>query len=117
MRWLIWGFLLVANNAAGTMTSRARNSASYGYHGFAAMLNHACWYLVNFIFVGVAVDIGRNYDWQQALLVWLFYTFCSSVGSITMHYISINYLEKGNRRVGVYDDVKVNSNGGYEAKP
>lgn len=103
MRWLIWGLLLILNNGAGTLTSRARNSASYAYHGSAAMLNHACWFMVNFMFVDAAVNLGKNFGWTDALRVWLFYTACSSVGSITMHYVSINFLEKGNRRVGSYE--------------
>jgi hypothetical protein len=103
-RWIVWGTLLALTNGFSTLVSRARNTPSYGYHGICALLNHATWFVVNVMFVGVAIDIGALKDWRQASLAWLFYTACSTTGSMAVHFISLNYLEKGNRRVGAYGD-------------
>jgi len=105
MRWIVWGLLLAATNGASTLTSRARNTPSYGYHGIASLINHGIWFVTNVMFVGVAIDIGKSASWGTSAAVWLFYVTCSTAGSIGIHWISINYLETGKRRVGRYDDV------------
>lgn len=107
-RWLIWGVLLAVTNGFSTLVSRARNTPDYGYHAFCAVLNHATWFLVNVMFVGVAIDIGAFTDKRAAVFAWGFYITWSTVGSVIMHYVSIKYLEKGNRRVGGYDDRRDN---------
>lgn len=104
MKWILWGLLLALTNGASTLTSRARNTPSYTYHGLAACANHAIWFCANVMFVGVAIDIGALSNWRLAAGAWLFYTVCSTIGSIGVHWVSINYFEKGNRRVGAYED-------------
>lgn len=103
MKWILWGCMLALTNGFSTWVSRARNTPSYGYHGSVAALNHATWFITNVIFVGVAVGIQDFHDWRTAALAWIFYVICSTCGSVSMHYISINYFETGNRRVGSYD--------------
>ena len=103
-RWIIWGLLLAITNGFSTLVSRARNTPSYSYHGICAAANHATWFIVNVMFVGVAIEVGALTDWRQAGFAWLFYTVCSTVGSVVVHYVSMNYFEKGNRRVGSYED-------------
>lgn len=104
MRWLLWGALLILTNGASTLTSRARNTPSYSYHGAAALFNHATWFCTNVMFVGVAIDIGHSKSWPEAIGALSFYVVCSTIGSIGVHWISINYFEKGNRRVGAYEE-------------
>lgn len=104
IRWVAWGLLLALTNGCSTLTSRARNTPSYWYHGTAAFLNHAIWFVVNVMFVGVAIDIGKGdvAGWRAGA-AWAFYAVCSTAGSILVHWISIRFLEKGNRKVGAYD--------------
>lgn len=102
MRWLVWGALLMLTNGASTLTSRARNTPSYGYHAAAACFNHGTWFFTNILFVGVAIDISKSSGWREGALSALFYVTCSTIGSIGMHWISIRYFEKGDRRVGSY---------------
>jgi len=104
MKWILWGLLLAATNGASTLTSRARNTPSYGYHGVAACVNHAIWFCTNVMFVGIAIDIGALHDWHKAVGAFVFYTTCSTIGSVSIHWISINYFETGNRRVGAYEE-------------
>lgn len=99
-RFLAWGILLILNNVFGTLTSRARNTPSYTYHGITACLNHGAWFLTNVIFIGVAIDItveGRS-GLLRGLLVWLYYTTCATAGSISAHYLSMHHFEKGIRK-------------------
>lgn len=97
MRWLIWGIMLALTNGFSTLVSRARNTPSYGYHAVCATLNHGTWFVVNVLFVGVAVDIGATKDFELATHAFLFYTACSTFGSVVMHYLCVNYFEKGIR--------------------
>lgn len=106
MKWILWGCLLALTNGASTLTSRARNTPSYSYHGMAAMFNHGVWFCTNVMFVGIAIDIGKQPDIMSAFGAFVFYTVCSTIGSVTVHYVSINYFERGNRRVGAYEDTK-----------
>lgn len=102
-KWIAWGFLLALTNGASTLTSRARNTPSYWYHGLASFVNHSVWFLTNVMFVGVAVDIGRgSLTLGAAAAVWAFYASCSTAGSVAVHWLSITCFEKGNRRVGAY---------------
>lgn len=103
-RWIVWGVLLAMTNGFSTLVSRARNTPSYSYHGICALLNHATWFVVNVMFVGVAIDIGALHETKQAAFAWVFYTLCSTLGSILVHFLSLNYFEKGNRRIGVYEE-------------
>lgn len=97
-QWLIWGTMLVAVNVAGTLTSRARNTASYTYHGITAAINHGCWFITQFLFVGIAVDMIKQPSWSGRFYAFLFYATCSTVGSIAAHYSSHTYFEKWLRK-------------------
>jgi hypothetical protein len=46
------------------------------------------------------VKILREGAWWEAVGVVVFYTTFTMIGSVSMHWISMNYLEKGRRRVG-----------------
>lgn len=103
MKWLAWGILLFTTNFFGTLTSRARNTPSYAYHGTVACLNHATWFMATVMFVGAAVNIEKLGDWKQAVLTGAFYTACSTASSIAAHFGAIHFLERdGKRRVGSY---------------
>jgi hypothetical protein len=101
-KWLAWGVLLAVTNGCSTLTSRARNTPSYWYRGLAAFANHAVWFVVNVMFVGVAIDISKG-GAATGLGPWAFYAVCSTAGSIGVHWLSIRFFERGNRRVGAYE--------------
>lgn len=98
MQWTVWGIMLVAVNIAGTLTSRARNTSSYYYHGITAGINHGCWFITQFLFVGVAVDMIKQPSWRGRFLTFVFYAVCSTVGSIAAHVVSHEYFEKWLRK-------------------
>ncbi|WP_276200351.1 hypothetical protein [Chelatococcus sp. XZ-Ab1] len=95
--WVIWAALLMAQNAAFTWVSRARNSGSIPYHAVAAVFSNGVWILSMFI----VVDKLREAEGiAQIAAVATFYTVFTVAGSVAMHWFSMSYLEKGKRRVG-----------------
>jgi NhaP-type Na+/H+ or K+/H+ antiporter len=98
MTWVLWGFMLLVQNASHTWTSRARNSRSLRYHAVAAVFSNGVW----FVSLGVAVDKIRDAQgdpWLFAATA-LFYTVCTVIGSVGMHHILMTRVETGNRCVG-----------------
>ena len=97
--WALWGLLLVGQNAAFTLVSRARNSNSLTYHAWASLLSNGVWFMSNFILFGAFIDIIKNSDWTLAVSVGLFYTMCTMGGSLGMHYLALHHIEKPKLRI------------------
>lgn len=98
MSWALWALLLIVQNAAFTWVSRARNSGSYRYHAIAAVFSNGVWFASQFILIGVVVN-----DLTTPIAIvgaGLLYTAATVVGSVLMHWVLINYLERGKRKVG-----------------
>ncbi len=53
-----WFILLIVQNAAFTLVSRARNSGSYSYHALAAVFSNGIWFASQFILIGMVVKLG-----------------------------------------------------------
>lgn len=95
--WLVWALLLIVQNAAFTWVSRARNSGSYAYHAVASVCSNGIFIIQMFFLVD---KIHQTKGFWQTTAVCAAYTVFTVTGSITMHWVSINYLEKGKRKVG-----------------
>lgn len=100
MTWLLWGTLLILQNAAFTWVSRARNSGSYRYHAVAAVCSNGVWIAQQFILIDVLVKLIREGSLLEQIGTAVFYVACTVTGSVLMHWISIHYLETGKRKVG-----------------
>jgi hypothetical protein len=98
--WVLWAFFLIIQNAAFTFVSRARNSGSYALHAIAAVCSNGVWIIAQFVSLKVIIDAITSGSWGERIWVVVFYTACTVVGSISMHWISVNYIEKGKRKVG-----------------
>jgi hypothetical protein len=98
MIWILWGVILVAQNAAFTWVSRARNSGSIPYHAVACVASNGIWIASMFLVVD-QLQAAKG-DANRMLLVGLFYTACTVAGATFMHWFSMRFLEKGKRRVG-----------------
>jgi flagellar biosynthesis component FlhA len=98
MSLVFWFLLLVVQNAAFTWVSRARNSGSYGYHAIASVFSNGVFFVSQFILIGLAVTPGMSP--RQIAVLAAVYISGTCAGSILMHWISINWLEKGKRKVG-----------------
>jgi hypothetical protein len=93
-----WFLLLVIQNAAFTWVSRARNSGSYGYHAIAAVFSNGVWFVSQFLLIGMVArpDMGM----AEATQLGAIYVAGTVCGSVLMHWVSVNYLERGKRKVG-----------------
>lgn len=98
MNLIAWFFILVVQNAAFTWVSRARNSGSYGYHAIAAVFSNGVWFASQLILIGFVARPGM--DAGDALRLGSVYVAGTVTGSVLMHWISVNYLERGKRKVG-----------------
>lgn len=99
MTWLLWGLSMVLTQFFSTLTSRARNTSSYAYHGICAGLNHGTWLVAQTFLINSIVSTTSIRAFLVALA---FYTSVSTAASIAAHYVSITYFERGKRRIGAY---------------
>ena len=88
------------HNAAFTFGSRARNSGSYLLHAIAAVASNGVWIASQFVSLGIILDAIKNGSWARSLAVGAFYTTFTVAGSVLMHWVGVNYIEKGKRKVG-----------------
>jgi hypothetical protein len=98
--YLALAALLVLQNAAFTLVSRARNSGSYAFHAAAAVGSNGVWFVSQLLLLDQMLTVIRNGTWSAALALLVFYTACTVTGSVGMHWLSVNYIEKGKRKVG-----------------
>lgn len=98
MSLIFWFLLLVVQNAAFTWVSRARNSGSYGYHAVAAVFSNGVFFVSQFFLIGLVAKPGMPLS--EAVGLGAIYIAGTVVGSVLMHYASINWLESGRRKVG-----------------
>jgi len=73
MMWILWALLLIIQNFAFTMVSRARNSKSIVYHAMAALFSNGIWFASQFILVGMFMRVIKDADWQLAVLGGMLY--------------------------------------------
>ena len=97
---LIWALVLLIQNASFTLVSRARNSGSIKFHAAAAVASNGVWFASQFIVIASIVDVIKKSDVLLGLGYGAWYTLWTVLGSISMHYISMKWLEKGKRKVG-----------------
>jgi len=86
---MIWNILqmlglVILQNASFTLVSRARNSDSIMYHGIASILSNGMWLLV-------IKNVVTNFDKPE--LMWT-YLIGSVIGSLSMHWFVMKYIEK-----------------------
>lgn len=85
MNYILLFFVTILQNASFTLVSRARNSKSLLLNGFASVLSNGIWFIV-----------VRNVtqDNVNTLLLGITYTVAATIGSVGMHWLSMNVLEK-----------------------
>ena len=91
--WVGWAFLLVMQNAAFTLVSRARNSKSVTYHALAALGSNGVWFASQFLLFGFMLDVLKDGTWIDAAIIGAWYTFWTLVGSVGMHWLALRKLE------------------------
>ena len=86
--WIIWGILLILQNAAHTATSRARNSKGakgLWYNGVASVFSNGVWFASQFFIVNMLINVK---DKPMAFTFTLiFYVILTMFGSVMSQYI------------------------------
>jgi phosphotransferase system glucose/maltose/N-acetylglucosamine-specific IIC component len=100
---LAWALLLVVQNAAFTMVSRARNSGSDWYHGIAAVFSNGIWFAAFYFTWNFLDAIKESGNTAYAMLIGGVYIAATVTGSVTMGKFLRRFIERGKRRVGHYD--------------
>ena len=100
MEWVVWGVLLLLQNASFTWVSRARNSSSISYHAIAAIFSNGVWIVNQFVLVNKFIDVKRSGNVPLLISTCAFYTVLTVVGSVSMHSFLMAHIEKGKRRIG-----------------
>lgn len=98
MSLFYWFLLLVVQNAAFTLVSRALISGSYRYHALAATISSSVWFASQFILIGMVAKPGT--DLAEAIKLGIIYVAATVIGSVLMHWASVNYLERVKRKAG-----------------
>ena len=95
MNWYLWGLLLILQNASFTWTSRARNSGSVKSNAVASIFSNGIWMVGQSVIV---VNIAQHTAplWQMVL----FYAMLTAIGSATMQWLLMRYVERGKLKVG-----------------
>lgn len=95
MEWLIWGVLLVLQNASHTATSRARNSKGtrgLWYNGIASVFSNGIWFASQFFIVNMLINVKDKP--AQFALTCLFYVVLTMFGSVASQWYLMKVEEK-----------------------
>jgi hypothetical protein len=87
-QWIIWGVLLILQNAAHTATSRARNSKGkigLWYNGVASIFSNGVWFASQFFIVNMLIAVKDKPTQFTTVLV--FYIALTAFGSVTMQWL------------------------------
>ena len=89
MEWIIWGILLVLQNASHTATSRSRNSKSLWYTGIASVFSNGIWFASQFFIVNKL--IASKDDPGLFLAIMVFYVALTVIGSTGAHWFLMKW--------------------------
>lgn len=98
LEWLIWGVLLILQNAAHTATSRARNSKGargLWYNGIASLFSNGIWFASQFFIVNMLINVKDKP--AQFAATCLFYVMLTMFGSVASQW----YLMKVEAKRGI----------------
>lgn len=86
---LIWGVLLVLQNAAHTATSRSRNSKSLWYTGIASVFSNGIWFASQFYIVNML--ISAKSDAVRFTMILVFYVALTALGSVAAQWYLMKF--------------------------
>lgn len=91
--WLLWGILLIAQNASHTASSRAKNSTSLRYSASTGVLSNGIWFASLYITVG-QMTAAKGHPWQ-IVAVGLFYILMTVGGTVAAHWWLMRFEKRG----------------------
>lgn len=93
--WLVWGALLILQNAAHTATSRSRNSKSLWYSATASVFSNGIWFASQFYIVNQLIAAKGN--WPRLTLLLVVYSTLTAAGTVLSHWLLMRF----ERRKGI----------------
>lgn len=100
LKLIAWAGLLLIQNASFTLVSRARNSGSIQFHAVASVFSNGVWFASQIFVVNFIVEAFKANNLPYLIFIAFYYTVFTVIGSVSMHFISMKYFEKGKRKVG-----------------
>lgn len=94
MDYILWGLLLICQNFAFVLVSRARQTKSLVFHGLASVPSNGIWFISQFILVDKITKTLHTADWGHGIAIGLFYMTFTLTGSLLSHHMSMKYFEK-----------------------
>lgn len=89
--WLLWGVLIAIQNAMFTWTSRARNSDKILQHAIAIPIAQCVYFLCSLFALDNGIKVVREGNYAAGAAQLLLYMFCTSVGSLSSHWIALRH--------------------------
>lgn len=94
-QWIVWGLLLILQNASHTASSRAKNSRSLWYSAGTGVFSNGVWFASQFFIVNMLVA-AKDDPWKLAG-VSVYYVALTVGGTVLSHW----YLMRFERRRGI----------------
>ncbi len=96
--WVLWGFLLFAQQFTFLFSARAKNSGSLRYSALAGLGSHGTWFFAQVFFISVIVSL-KGAPLLTLLPAWVFYTTFTILGTVTAQVVALQW-ERGKMKVG-----------------
>lgn len=85
LQWIVWGLILLLQNAAFVANSRARNGKSLSYHAITNLASNGIWIISQFFAVNMISIALNTSNWWLALGIFSFYVIMNLIGGLTAH--------------------------------
>lgn len=104
LTFLIWAAILVVQNMSFTAVSRARNSGNDWYHAGWSVMSNGVWFVAFIFTFDYLTQIQQTKSVLLIALVGGVYIAATVFGSVFGGRFVKKYFERGDRRVGHYND-------------
>lgn len=91
-QWIVWGLLLILQNASHTASSRAKNSRSLWYSAGTGVFSNGVWFASQFFIVNMLV--GAKDDPLQLVAVSVYYVAMTVAGTVASHWYLMRLEQK-----------------------
>lgn len=107
LTFVIWAAILVVQNMSFTAVSRARNSGNDWYHAAWSVMSNGVWFAAFIFTFDYLTQIQQTKSVLLVALVGGVYVAATVFGSVFGGRLVKKYFERGDRRVGHYNDNEV----------
>lgn len=84
--WMVWGVILILQNATFVAVSRARNSDRLGYHAITNVGANGVFIISQFFALEKISTALTSKDWWLASGIFVFYVIMNLIGGLVTHH-------------------------------